>query len=64
MTKFYLLLLSGLLSTLALPAQITIDGADIPPFGAVLSFGEDLAVDGLEPGPSGADQQPLVALGP
>ena len=56
MTKFYLLLLSGLLSTLALPAQITIDGADIPPFGAVLSFGEDLAVDGLEPGPSGADQ--------
>ena len=56
MIKIYALLFSGLFSTLALSAQITIDGADIPPFGAVLTFGEDTLVAGLEPGPSGAGQ--------
>ena len=56
MTKIYFVLLSGLLSTLPLTAQITIDGSDIPPFGAVLAFAEDTLVAGLEPGPSGAGQ--------
>ena len=56
MTKIYFLLLSGLFSTMALSAQITIDGSDIPPFGAVLAFAEDTLVAGLEPGPSGAGQ--------
>lgn len=56
MIKCYTFLFALLFSGLALPAQITIDGSDIPPFGAVLSFGEDTTVAGLLPGPSGAGQ--------
>ncbi|MCB9266147.1 MAG: PKD domain-containing protein [Lewinellaceae bacterium] len=56
MTKFFLSLLAVLLNGVALSAQITIDGSDIPPFGAVLTFGEDTLVAGLEPGPAGANQ--------
>ena len=56
MIKFYLSLSVALFCGLTLSAQITIDGTDIPPFGAVLSFGEDTLVAGLEPGPAGAGQ--------
>ncbi|MCB9294350.1 MAG: PKD domain-containing protein [Lewinellaceae bacterium] len=56
MRKFYLMLLPGLFSAMALSAQITIDGSDIPPFGAVLSFGVDTIVPGLAPGPAGGGQ--------
>lgn len=56
MSKFYFMLFGGLFSTMALSAQITIDGSDIPPFGAVLTFGEDTLVAGLSPGPAGAAQ--------
>ncbi len=56
MVKFYAVLFSGLFSGAALSAQITIDGSDVPPFGVVLTFGEDTLVAGVEPGPAGAGQ--------
>ena len=56
MIKFYAVLFSGLLAGAALSAQITIDGSDVPPFGVVLTFGEDTLVAGIAPGPAGAGQ--------
>ncbi len=56
MIRCYALLAVFVLSGFALSAQITIDGSDIPPFGAILSFGEDTLISGMDPGPSGAGQ--------
>lgn len=56
MIRSYVLLVAFVCGGLALSAQITIDDSDIPPFGAILSFGEDTLVDGLSPGPAGAGQ--------
>lgn len=50
------MLLLGLFGPLFLPAQITLDASDAPPFGAVLTTTTDTLVAGLQPGAAGANQ--------